>query len=70
MADSFDDKGENLGSPATPEEVNTFIAKLGKASKLSTEESLAIEKVFVKNKNFSFIIKPIPGNIKFRGLVF
>ncbi|MDR6369168.1 thioredoxin-related protein [Chryseobacterium bernardetii] len=48
LADSFDAKGENLGSPATPEEVNSFIAKLGKASKLSNEESQTIEKVFVK----------------------
>ncbi|RXM39738.1 thioredoxin family protein [Chryseobacterium sp. CH21] len=48
LADSFDAKGENLGSPATPEEVTTFIAKLGKASKLSNEEAQTIEKVFVK----------------------
>ncbi|MEJ5050062.1 thioredoxin family protein [Chryseobacterium culicis] len=48
LADSFDDKGENLGSPATPEEVKSFIAKLGKTSKLTNEESQTIEKVFVK----------------------
>ncbi|MFS4431793.1 thioredoxin family protein [Chryseobacterium sp. S90] len=48
LADSFDAKGENLGSPATPEEVTAFIAKLGKASKLNNEESQTIEKVFVK----------------------
>lgn len=48
LADSFDAKGENLGSPATPEEVTAFIEKLGKASKLSNEESQIIEKVFVK----------------------
>ncbi|MBE4947725.1 thioredoxin family protein [Chryseobacterium culicis] len=48
LADSFDAKGENLGSPATPEEVTTFIAKLGKASKLTNEEAQTIEKVFVK----------------------
>ncbi|MGN7705829.1 thioredoxin family protein [Chryseobacterium sp. 22543] len=48
LTDSFDDKGQNLGSPATPEEVNAFIAKLGKSSKLSKEESQTIEKVFVK----------------------
>lgn len=47
LADSFDAKGENLGSPATPEEVTTFIAKLGKASKLSNEESQTIQKIFV-----------------------
>lgn len=48
LADSFDAKGENLGSPATPEEVTAFITKLGKASKLSNEEAQIIEKVFVK----------------------
>jgi thioredoxin-related protein len=48
LADSFDDKGQNLGSPATPEEVTAFIAKLGKSSKLTKEESQTIEKVFVK----------------------
>ncbi|WP_431611064.1 thioredoxin family protein [Chryseobacterium sp. 'Rf worker isolate 10'] len=48
LADSFDAKGENLGSPATPEEVTAFIAKLGKASKLSNEEAQTIEKIFVK----------------------
>jgi len=47
LADSFDAKGENLGSPATPEEVNAFIAKLGKSSTLNKEESQIIEKVFV-----------------------
>ncbi len=48
LADSFNIKGENLGSPATPEEVATFIAKLGEASKLNNEEAKIIEKVFVK----------------------
>lgn len=48
LADSFDAKGENLGSPATPEEVATFIAKIEKSSKLNKEEAQTIEKVFVK----------------------
>ncbi|NIF04370.1 DUF255 domain-containing protein [Chryseobacterium sp. Tr-659] len=48
LADSFDDKGQNLGSPATPEEVTAFIAKLGKSSKLNKEEAQTIEKVFMK----------------------
>ncbi|MDR6462928.1 thioredoxin family protein [Chryseobacterium sediminis] len=48
LVDSFDAKGQNLGSPATPEEVTAFIAKLDKSSKLSKEESQIIEKVFVK----------------------
>ncbi|WP_313000064.1 thioredoxin family protein [Chryseobacterium gleum] len=48
LADSFDAKGENLGSPATPEEVAIFIAKIEKSSKLNKEEAQTIEKVFVK----------------------
>ncbi|WP_343686738.1 thioredoxin family protein [Chryseobacterium gleum] len=48
LADSFDAKGENLGSPATPEEVATFIAKIEKSSKLNKEEAQTIGKVFVK----------------------
>lgn len=48
LADSFNAKGENLGSPATSEEVSIFIAKIGKASKLSKEESETIQKVFMK----------------------
>ncbi|HCN48543.1 MAG TPA: thioredoxin family protein [Chryseobacterium sp.] len=48
IADSFDDQGQNLGSPATQEEVTAFIAKLGKSSKLNKEESETIQKVFMK----------------------
>ncbi|MFZ4929925.1 thioredoxin family protein [Chryseobacterium sp. Mn2064] len=48
IANSFNDKGENLGSPSTSEEVNTFVAKLGKASKLSKEEAQTIQNVFLK----------------------
>lgn len=48
LADSFNAKGENLGSPSTPEEVATFIAKLEKTSKLKKEELQIIENVFVK----------------------
>ncbi|ANF51619.1 thioredoxin [Chryseobacterium glaciei] len=48
LADSFDEKGDNLGSPATPEEVNSFIAKLEKSSKLNKEELQTIQSVFVK----------------------
>lgn len=48
LADSFDEKGDNLGSPATPEEVHSFLAKLEKSSKLNKEELQTIEKVFVK----------------------
>lgn len=48
LADSFDEKGDNLGSPATPEEVSTFLSKLEKSSKLNKEELKTIESVFVK----------------------
>ncbi|MFP3832760.1 thioredoxin family protein [Chryseobacterium sp. SIMBA_028] len=48
LADSFNAKGENLGSPSTPEEVATFITKLEKTSKLKKEELQIIENVFVK----------------------
>lgn len=48
LADSFDSKGENLGSPATPDEVSSFMAKLEKSSKMNQQELLIIQKVFVK----------------------
>lgn len=48
LTDSFDSKGENLGSPATPEEVSSFLAKLEKSSKLNKDELQTIQKVFVK----------------------
>lgn len=50
LADSFNDKGENLGSPATPEEVDVFLAKLEKTTKLNKQELATIQKVFVKKK--------------------
>ncbi|MGE8527975.1 thioredoxin family protein [Chryseobacterium rhizosphaerae] len=51
LADSFDDKKQNLGSPSTPEEVAIFSAKLKKSSKLSKEELQIIENVFTKKDN-------------------
>nr|WP_315029273.1 thioredoxin family protein [uncultured Chryseobacterium sp.] len=48
LADSFNAKGENLGSPATSEEVAAFISKLGKTSPLSKNESQTIRNVFMK----------------------
>jgi len=48
LADSFDAKGENIGSPASPEEVVSFLAKLEKTSKLSKMELQTIRQVFVK----------------------
>ena len=48
LADSFDDKGENIGSPASPEEVASFLTKLEKTSHLDKAELQNIKQVFVK----------------------
>ncbi|WP_267401591.1 MULTISPECIES: thioredoxin family protein [unclassified Chryseobacterium] len=48
LADSFDQKGDNLGSPATPDEVQAFLTKLEKGAKLNTEQKQTIQNVFVK----------------------
>jgi len=48
LADSFDAKGENIGSPASPEEVASFLVKLEKTSKLNKTELQTIQQVFVK----------------------
>lgn len=48
LTNSFNEKDENLGSPATPEEVTLFVTKLGKASKLNKEETQIIHNVFGK----------------------
>lgn len=50
LADSFNEKGENLGSPSTHEEVGSFLAKLEKSSKLNKEELQTIEKAFSKKE--------------------
>jgi len=48
LADSFDDKGENIGSPTSPEEVASFLTKLEKTSQLNKTELQNIKQVFVK----------------------
>lgn len=48
LADSFDGKGENIGSPASPEEVAAFLVKLEKTSQLNKTELDTIQQVFVK----------------------
>ncbi|SHK08593.1 thioredoxin family protein [Epilithonimonas mollis] len=48
LADSFDDKGENIGSPASEEEVAFFLAKLEKTSHLNKAELQKIKQFFVK----------------------
>jgi thiol-disulfide isomerase/thioredoxin len=48
IADSYDSKGQNLGGPASPEEVKEFIGKIKKSSKVVTDEDIAnITKQFV-----------------------
>ncbi len=50
IADSFNAKGENLGCPATKEEVAEFTEKLKKASKLTESDRQKIEEAFVLKK--------------------
>lgn len=50
LADSFNAKGENLGCPATPEEVAEFNAKLKKTSKLTDKDLAVITETFVIKK--------------------
>lgn len=50
LADSFNAKGENLGCPATVEEVAEFTDKLKKTSKLSEKDRKKIEEAFVLKK--------------------
>jgi len=50
LADSFDAKGQNLGCPATKEEVAAFTDKLKKTSSLTEKQRQKIEDVFVLKK--------------------
>lgn len=50
LADSFNAKGENLGCPATVEEVAEFTDKLKKSSKLTESDRKKIEEIFVLKK--------------------
>lgn len=50
LADSFDAKGQNLGCPATKEEVAEFTDKLKKTSSLTEKQRQKIEDVFVIKK--------------------
>jgi thiol-disulfide isomerase/thioredoxin len=50
LADSFNDKKENLGCPSTAEEVDVFLAKLKKSSKMSDHELQLVEKAFMQKK--------------------
>lgn len=48
LADSFNEKNENLGCPSTAEEVAVFIAKLKESSKMNDKELQTIQTVFAK----------------------
>lgn len=48
LADSFNDKKENLGCPSTAEEVDVFAAKLKKSAKMGDNELQAVRKAFLK----------------------
>lgn len=50
LEDSFNAKGENLGCPATPEEVAEFTGKLKRTSKLKDKELAVIAEVFTIKK--------------------
>ena len=46
----FNIKGENVGCPASREEVNHFLKVLGKTSTLNTGQLSVIEKRFLRNQ--------------------
>lgn len=48
LADSFNDKKENLGCPSTAEEVDIFAAKLKKSAKMDDNELQAVRNAFMK----------------------
>ena len=47
IVNSFNEKNENLGCPSTKEEVQSFITKLNKTSKLSEDQLTKIAEVFL-----------------------
>jgi len=46
----FNFKGENVGCPASSEEVNHFLSVLRKTSTLTSDQLSAVEKRFLRNK--------------------
>lgn len=50
LADSRDAKGQNLGCPATKEEVDQFLVKLEKGSKITASQKMAVAKAFTQTK--------------------
>jgi uncharacterized protein YyaL (SSP411 family) len=50
VANSFNSKGDNLGSPASPEEVAEFIEKLKKTGTFTDADIAAVRETFVLKK--------------------
>lgn len=50
LENSLNEKGENLGCPASPEEVDLFLGKLKRTSKLSDKQLAVIREAFVLKK--------------------
>ncbi len=48
LEDSFDSNGQNLGCPATKDEVNMFVQKLNESSQLSTSQLETIKNRFIR----------------------
>lgn len=50
LEDSKDSNGENVGCPAEPNEVETFIEKLKKTSKINQKQIASVRQRFLKNR--------------------
>lgn len=48
LENSLTEKKENLGCPSTPEEIDSFVGKLAKTSKLDQSQLATIKKVFTE----------------------
>jgi thioredoxin-related protein len=48
VTDSFNNKGQNLGCPASEEEVAVFIEKLKATSEMNTEDEKNVARIFTK----------------------
>lgn len=50
LADSFNSKGDNLGCPASPEEVEVFVEKLKKTGKFTDAQLATVKETFTIKK--------------------
>ena len=46
LDNSLTEKNENLGCPSTPEEIESFVSKIKKTSKLNESQLATIKQVF------------------------